>query len=522
MNAVWYVRSKQMRQSMRFWLAITGYDLNDESFTNRVYLLYLLIFFALWGLAVLAMLTSGSAGLLTTLYAAHPAWAAARLTGFLLLGWWLWGLWGAARRSPIRFSPEDAQLICSTPVSRRSVVFAWLPAAWFTSGVFFWGAAVTLGFGLAEISVGGKFVWADLPIYMGSGLRFFVPVLLQQAGLLMVVWALGSARLRGSRDLPLLIVVPLGAVLLSGATFLLAQPGGALLGLSVPLLGPILSGCGLLPFWPGFVAAVVWIVVGAVALTLLSPWINLSRAAQESERSSLPSDTESSRLKQRLQSSAPARLPIRPGGFASLWKQVLRTARGLSLGLLLDGLTLFGLSLGFLFAPEWGSRTAILLFWGLKLQGRSSSELRADLAQWQLFQSLPLRPQQRIWIEAAPSALLTAGLGWLAFGVGGGLLQAHVPLALVLLLPLAAFNVTLAGLYDVLRSTHSEHLLSGAVPAPGMLGALVGGLAVGFSAAALGLAGSGGLGLIASAACGAAASLLLLQLCQSGYQKMGK
>ena len=35
-----------------------------------------------------------------------------------LVGWGLYSLWRASRRSPFVFTEEDAHLVCQTPVSR--------------------------------------------------------------------------------------------------------------------------------------------------------------------------------------------------------------------------------------------------------------------------------------------------------------------------------------------------------------------------------------------------------------------
>ena len=54
MNAVWLVRWRQLASRMRFWTAIVGYDPRDHSLSHSIYLIYVIIFFSLWGFAMLA------------------------------------------------------------------------------------------------------------------------------------------------------------------------------------------------------------------------------------------------------------------------------------------------------------------------------------------------------------------------------------------------------------------------------------------------------------------------------------
>ena len=56
MNAVWMVRSRQLASQIRFWVAIVGYDPRDRSIGQNIYLVYLAVFFSLWGFAILSLL----------------------------------------------------------------------------------------------------------------------------------------------------------------------------------------------------------------------------------------------------------------------------------------------------------------------------------------------------------------------------------------------------------------------------------------------------------------------------------
>ena len=64
MNAVWLVRERQVGSRMSFWTAIVGYDPRDHSRSHQIYLVYVIIFFSLWGFAMLALIADWGAAVL--------------------------------------------------------------------------------------------------------------------------------------------------------------------------------------------------------------------------------------------------------------------------------------------------------------------------------------------------------------------------------------------------------------------------------------------------------------------------
>ena len=61
MRAAWMVRVRQMESQFAFWLALIGYDKRDKSVTHRIYLVYAMVFMAIWVFAVFTLL-AGSGG----------------------------------------------------------------------------------------------------------------------------------------------------------------------------------------------------------------------------------------------------------------------------------------------------------------------------------------------------------------------------------------------------------------------------------------------------------------------------
>ena len=109
-----WLRSRQEISELNFWLSIVSYDPNDESLNNRIYLVYLVLFFSVWIFVTLTFFASGSAMLLSLLNAQDPGKAAVLIIGIVLAIWNLVRLYNALRRSPVEFSEEDSYLLCQT------------------------------------------------------------------------------------------------------------------------------------------------------------------------------------------------------------------------------------------------------------------------------------------------------------------------------------------------------------------------------------------------------------------------
>lgn len=463
---------------------------------------------------------------------AQPVRLAALIAGGFLAVWWVWCLWGAARRSPIRFDEDDAALLCSTPVSRRAVAFTRLLGEWFRTGVAFWALAVTLGFARAEIAVGGKPAWADAPLYLADGMQFLLPVLLLQAGMLALVWAFGCLRLVGDRDrrdfpaYPLLVGLALGAGWITSA-----GAGNVLAALIAPVMSPIFTGAGLSGAFPGLVIALGWVLLGMAALYLSAPRLNLSRAAQETVSVSAASAAavtgnrqvaDNLKLKERLKGGhAPSRLPAGPGAPVLVWKQMIQFTRGLTLGKVYNWVIVFGLSMGLVLAPDWGTRAVAGLFWILQMQERLSEPLRADLRQWFFFRALPLAPNRKLVADILPPAALAVLLGWTASLLAGLVgLPVSYP-GYPFLYPFMVVVVAFAAVFDVLRQARSDQLLIEIAPSPGMAATAISlvMLALNFLLF-IELAGSPA-SVIACAGVDGAAGFALYTACLDGYRKLG-
>jgi hypothetical protein len=498
-NPVWLVRSRQMASDLRYWLILTGYNRADRSLSQKIYMVYAVIFFILWGMAMLSFLASTARQLLTALGITSMPEAASGLLSLLLLGWWLYQLYRAGRSSPLAFSEDDAYLICQTPVSRRSVAFAWLTGPWALWSALLGAVAVVLAFAVTDAALAGKTTAADLPRYLLAGWRSLVVVALLVGGLMALAWAFGCLRLQGDRERKRLHLIP-AAVALILLTGLLA--GGSLFnGLSQPpwniLLAPLIFpadasfDAGL--WGAGLLVGLAWLAAGGTALALAAGRLNLSRAGQETTRqvarqnavlSGAAGIGEQMDVQQRLGiGHSPARFPAGPGwprldrrgwprpdqrGWrALLWKNLVRTERRGAWGFLSAWLLIFLVGLGAALAPDWGGRGWALLVWASLVCQQSGRYLQNDLSLWPLSRPLPVQARTLLLADLAVPAALATLLAWLA--ILGGVVSTPAGLTpwAALVVPGLVLALAAASAVDILRSASSQYLLAGQAAAPG-------------------------------------------------------
>ena len=477
MKPVWMVRSRQIAEKLSFWLTLIGYDPHDHSLSHRIYLIYAAVFMSLWAFAVLSLAASATVGMLTVLGIGSVNQAAAQISLLIFVIWSAYQLWQVSRRSPFVFSEEDAYLICQTPVKRNIVAISWFVGDWFTQALPFWALGIIFGFALIESQLAGKFVFADFFLYVTSGLRAWSVFFFLQLGLLALLWALGALRLQGNREwrwLPRLALM--GILLIVGSlVWSIKVPELIKLWQAVlwPLNYPLQAAFSIHPWINGMLAALGIAIVGLVALAIASENLNLSRAAQEStQREKLQTAQRygmvdlAREIKQRDRLGIgrdPTRLPARSGPWVLPWKDILQSRHQIGLGGIWSWLSLLGISVGVLLAPDASSRLLIFFFWLINVGQRTTSRLRADLTIWWILRSLPFRAERLLLGELAIPWALTVGIGWLAILVGGDVLGAAA-LSAALLLPPVCMILSLISAYDVLRQSNTGMLLNGNVP----------------------------------------------------------
>ena len=485
-----WLRSRQEMGELNFWLSVVSYDPNDESINNRLYLVYLVLFFSVWIFVTLTFFASGGEMLLRLLYAQDPSKAAVVIIGIVLVIWNLVRLYSTLRRSPVEFSEEDSYLLCQTPVSRRAVVFRWLWMPWLKSAVPFWILALILGFSLGDIAFSETVITNHFVAYLGYGLRAWSMLAPVHLALFALQWAIGVIRVRADARLGYSTVL----ALMSG----IALP--VVLWLAIPWFEK--AGLGVI-----VAAGIGAAILSLAALVMTAKRFNLSRAAQETRRHVLLNDAlrygssdyaENLRAEQRLRKEkAPTRLPGRAGPAALIWKDLLQAMRGLRLRSLQRWFSLASAAFGIFVMP--GSISSLLLFiWVVQVGKIAVKRLRSDLSCWPIFHQLPISNRHAVMLDMASALIgivtvsLLAGLGgWAVRNTllnteAGALLMAQtsesagiLSSVTFLLIPGTAIAVAGMAALDVVRHAQSNLLLIGQAPDVDFLGLISGLVAAG-------------------------------------------
>lgn len=482
LRALWFVRSRVIFLELGYWMILLGYDLRLKRFTNRIYLVYTVIFFSIWIFALLALLADFGARLLRAIAAPSPVAAAALVGVVALLALFLVELFQATNRSPFSFSDEDALHFCTSPIDRRPVCLEWLLEAWVRSELAVGAVSVVLAYSVVETLAAEPLTLADLPMYIFSGARMILVAAPLYLGMKSIAWTAGAWRLRGMVEPVNIRWISLALLIFLAAGLFLLSPQLFLTGL-YPLTLVILAGLGQAPWGAGLAAALLLTTVGLAALWRVSEQVSLARAAQEArERRAVAAaiftgNTEIAqelRQQKRLRSEqTPSRFPTGSGVTALLWKNAVQALRRAQVSDILPWLGLFGLALTFALLPNWGTRIWSLVMWVLLAQQQMIRPLRRELARWWLIRQLPFRSEVSITAMLA-LPVVRVWLGGLA-GFGTALLfGAELPLEIFWLYLVTVPCIGLAAAWHILRQAKTQELIAGRIPDLGLLGVLLG------------------------------------------------
>jgi len=425
---------------------------------------------------MLALIADLGTGILSAVKGFSPVQAAVLLTTFILLVDVLLRGYLAARRSPFIFSEEDAALICQAPVDRRQVALAWLLGDWIPAGLPYWAGAVTLSFACQQLAASGGLIWGRLPIYLLSGLRATSLMLPLHLAFMASTYAFGALRLQRDKELTYLRLVPVGIG--AGGLLLTILYPESLPIMLWPVLYPLEAGFGAASWISGLTLAVFLTVLSLLALYLVSPGLNLSRASQESNLhwKTQPAGLAGSQTEKRQRIKAghyASHIQSRAGVWALIWKDWLQTSRGFDIRYATSWLALFAAGLGMLIAPDWGTRTWIFVVWGLLIGQVCSKRFSSDLNLWMLFRQLPFSGKEILLCEIVSPVVAATLLGWVAFGVCN-LIRFHPSLPVALLAPGIILCITLAAVFDILRQSKADALLAGSSSEMGAAGLFFG------------------------------------------------
>jgi len=368
MRAVNWLRTRQEERELTYWLSFVAYEQRDHSLNNRIYLLYLILFFGVWIFITLTFFASGGAVFLRLLNPDDPVRAAVFLEVFIMGVWSIFSFWKSLKRSPVVFSEQDAALICQMPVSPRHVTIRWFLMPWLKSAVPFWLMAIALGFSVAEITLPGVMGASRILEYAGYGLHAWLAIMPIHLALFSLQWAVGIYRLQKNLDRDWLawLVIPVTVVFFS---FLLIFT----LDMNIPFLIPwnVIVKTIIFPLQTGFVTGkkFVSLLLGwpcAIIMLEIMYWISgtfsLSRAAQETRvievlnsahRYGFSSYAEKLQTQQRLGvKRKPSWLPAFAGAGILIWKDILQSQRSFRLSSLFSWFSILCIMLSLPLIPD--------------------------------------------------------------------------------------------------------------------------------------------------------------------------
>lgn len=502
MKVVNWLRSRQEERELAYWLAIVAYEKSDHSFNNRVYLLYLILFFGVWVFVTLTFFASGGALLFKMINPEDPV-QIALLVEILLLGIWsLYSTWRAVRRCPVLFSEEDGLLLSQTPIPRSNIILRWLLMPWLKSAIPFWIVAVTLGFSVAEVTMPGAMGANRIIEYLGFGVRSWLAIIPLHLILYGYHWSLGVVRLSSRKKQQHWIWVMLVFLLL--VWFVLAQ--------SAFMHHPIFSSI-LIPFSMGFDNAFQWLwwiagwmVAWAVLVFLYraSRNFSLSRAVQQTSKELLINTAlqygitqiaAQEKTQRRLGvERRPSRIPAVDGPGILLWKDLLQSHRTFRLTSVFNWLQIFVLLFIIPVLPDLGSRGLVIMWWIIQLARISIQRLRSDLAVWPVIRQLPISTKKFLLYDFGLCYFLEMLISLAGFFLGGAMFGAQMP-GFALLIPGMIAAIFSAAAFDVIRRSNSGLLLNGSVPELSAGGILLGILVAGIPLVLL-VAITSGLGMV--------------------------
>jgi hypothetical protein len=481
MRAVWLVRWHEIGGRLRFWTAIVGYDPRDRSVSQGIYLIYLIIFFSLWGFALLALLADLGADMLTMISKLTPMNASVILLATILFSKSFVHAFRSGIQSPFIFSPTDAELICQTPVDRRQVALAWFLESWLPGSLLYVALAIVLRYATMQLGEPGGFQWARLPAFILAGFETGCILLPLDMALMAPGDALGALRLRGGQENKWLRWMPIGGALALVIIVMRSLPIANII--LWPVLFPLKAALGAGSWLYGIFVAVFFSITGLLVLYWASYQLNLSRAAQESQSRWVRQQVawlgeaginQEMKARQKLGiGHAVNRLPAKEGIFSLVWKDVVVSTRVPKFGAMMGWLGVFTSCIGLLLAPDSGTRLWAFIIGSLLVAQRCTGRLRADIAVWNLTRQMPFSAQAMLWAECGAPSLIAILLYWLACGVSS-YLGFSPAIFLMLMVPVAILCIAFSAAFDILRHCQGSELLIGHVAELGAGGFLLG------------------------------------------------
>lgn len=130
MSAIWFLFSHKLNRLMRRGYAIVGYEADSRDISERLYGIYLILFFAVW---TILMLGWAEVTISTGLNLLSRVPALLNTGVFIILGVWLAVMPWLGQRSYdlYRFDLADIDFLVNSPLKANLVALAWFFKSWF-------------------------------------------------------------------------------------------------------------------------------------------------------------------------------------------------------------------------------------------------------------------------------------------------------------------------------------------------------------------------------------------------------
>ncbi|MEA4811329.1 MAG: hypothetical protein VB108_02015 [Anaerolineaceae bacterium] len=470
-QAVNKLRAKQEESELRYWLTFFAYNHNDKSFSNRIYLVYLVIFLSVMLLLWLIYLAQGFSNILSAFPPFSPQSVAFRMNIVVLLLWAIWTAWKSLSRSPLKFTEDDASILCLQPVEPSHLSMRWFWMPWLRSLIPCLLFLCLISFGMAELNIPRTEISKNVFIYLAYGLRIMILALPFHFSMSLLAWSAGLFAMRNRKNR--LRILP-AFFLLGGWMSLLVlcfvPSGEKFLGVLFGILNQ-----------PAPISRFAWmglaLVVAALALVfrLIARKTSISTAAWETAQENTLSEFQrygfsglagSIRTKKRLGVQRRSEVNSCKEGVWSLCvKGWLQFRRSFTWTRLWSILRIAGFWLGIVLAPTIWLKLLSLAAWVYNMREFALRPLREDLSQRYI---LSLMPFSLFEIALAnmivPYFVLLITLGMAH--VSAAFLIGHSAWNLLLVLPGVLASSLMVFASVLFAKAEPNSLINGSVPDP--------------------------------------------------------
>lgn len=484
-RALHRLRTRQETSELRYWLFLSAYDLQDKSLSNKLYLVYLLVFYGFLTLVGLAFFAQGASKSFLIMGISQPAPALAAAASICIGMAALVQIWQAIQSSPLRFSEADRYQLCLQPLPKAFLILRWTWLTCIKTLLPLLLIFIFLGFSYAESLYPGLEFAAQFPAFFLAGLRMAIALIPWHLFFFLLSWVFGLLAQSTSR--PSLLLLP---GLLMVLLFLLPDLLSFFPASGPPRLWALASDLPRLSAFfrldlPWQPAILLWPTLLALLAVLLlcvfAPGFDPLKAAAQSaletsvaelRRYGFNSVADSLQARQRMGIARNAQFhPSAPGSMAFLNKAWLSYKRSFNFSRFWELFQSALLLLALFITPGVWTKLLLLIVWTYDYTQFALSRFRADLLQYYLLRLTPLPVYHIALADLAIPYLLSLLSAWaltipLVFA-------GMAPWPILLHLPLILATVSLSSAAVMLKKADPAALLSGTVPNPALTATLL-------------------------------------------------